>query len=233
MSENGKVELSPLESKRVDAWMSQYAISKAEISAQIGFYKVHVRNFQLLLGFVFGAAAFVVAHPELRPNSSNLTIWYLSVLGVPVIATYLALDVLGPFYIVNLVAERMVVIEWNLNRVLGPRVYVSERYASPVFHRGLRPLPGVINPDAFLWFFGTINYLTVSSVPLIWLLAVVFGSDLSTTSNPYVWVVGGGIVVTACWCVIFIAAGNIFKARRGIRPFMVAIADPGVPEAEL
>jgi hypothetical protein len=52
MDETAKGTLDALTSKRADAWMSQYAISKTEIGAQIGFYKGHVRNFQLVLGAV-------------------------------------------------------------------------------------------------------------------------------------------------------------------------------------
>ncbi len=75
MEEAEKGNLDALTSKRVDAWMNQYAISKEEIGAQIGFYKAHVRNFQLVLGAVFGAGAFIVSNPKLQPASTNFTAW--------------------------------------------------------------------------------------------------------------------------------------------------------------
>lgn len=43
-------DLDSLASKQGNARMAQYANSKTEIGQQIGFYRSHTRNFQLLGG---------------------------------------------------------------------------------------------------------------------------------------------------------------------------------------
>lgn len=228
-AEKGK--LDAVTSKRVDAWMSQYAISKTEIGAQIGFYKGHVRNFQLVLGAVVGGGAFIASNPTLRPTSINFAAWYFAVLAIPIIATYLVMDIIGPVYIINLIAERMVVLERRLNEILGRRVYVAETYASSKLHSSVRPLPGVINPDAFLWFFGMIIYGAVSAGPGIWLLSYFFRSPtLSQGRLAWPWILSCVAVVVFCWTIVAFTAKNLSTSRPKIRVFMFDIADPNKPE---
>ncbi|HEV8241498.1 MAG TPA: hypothetical protein VGS57_19200 [Thermoanaerobaculia bacterium] len=223
-------KLTAQEAKRVDAWISQYALCKAEIAAQIGYYKMHVRNFQLLLGAIVGAAAFVAAHPDAQPTSQNRLLWALGVVGIPIVATYLALDVIGPFYIVNLTAERMVTIEWSLNTLLGPRVYVTERYCSPVFYRGPYPLPGLTNPDAFLWAFGALLYITLSAAPLIWLCGRL--GALADVAGMFTVFIIGLLVIASCLLIMVHCTFNVFTARTAVRPFMSAIADSTTSESD-
>lgn len=228
MGEEKGSEPDPLAGKLIDAYMSQYAICKTEIGQQIGFYKAHTRNFQILSGAVFAAAGLVVAHPELQPSRNNMFMWYVLVLLiVPVIATYLFLDIMSPVYIININAERMVVLEDRLNKLLGPRVYVAETYASPKLHSSGRPLPGVLNPDAFLWTFGGLIYMSVTLLPSAWLFYVICEDpSLSSGSVPMRWGIFGAVVLLSSWLVSLIVALSLRKTRKGVRPFMVEIADP-------
>lgn len=232
MSEAAKPGSDALTNKRIDAYMSQYAISKTEIGQQIGFYKAHIRNFQLLNGAIFAAAGLIVSHPELQPNPDTIMVWYIAVLLiVPILSTYLFLDIMSPVYIINLIAERMVVLEDRLNKLLGPRVYVAETYASPVLHSSARPLPGVINPDAFLWTFGSLVYLVVTALPGFWLFYVICKDPvLSKGPAPFWWGAVGVLVLLTSWAVTAFVAVSLGKTRKGVRPFMTAIADPAADE---
>ncbi len=141
------------------------------------------------------------------------------------------MDIIGPVYIINLIAERMVVLERRLNEILGRRVYVAERYASPKLHSGPRPLPGVLNPDAFLWFFGMIIYMLVSSGPVIWLLSYFcLEPTIAHGRVVWTWVLGGAGVVVFCWTIVALVAINLSTSRPKIRVFMFDIADPNKPE---
>jgi hypothetical protein len=234
MSEKRNAE-PDLVNKLIDAYLSQYAISKTEIGQQIGFYKAHTRNFQLLSGAVFAAAGLVVAHPELQPRQTNILMWYVLVLfAVPITATYLFLDIMSPIYIINLIAERMVVLEDRLNKLLGPRVYVAETYASPVLHSSARPLPGVINPDAFLWAYGGFIYLGVTLLPSGWIFYEMRQDpSLSIGTHPLWWAAFGILVLLGSWIVTARVAWSLGKSRQGVRPFMKAIADPTADGKEL
>jgi hypothetical protein len=228
MVEKKNADSDFLTGKLIDAYVSQYGMCKTEIGQQIGFYKAHTRNFQLLSGAVFAAAGLVVAHPELQPSRENMTVWYVTVLfAAPIIATYLFLDVMSPVYIINLIAERMVVIEDRLNRLLGPRVYVAETYASPVLHTSAKPLPGVINPDAFLWTFGSLIYIGITLLPSLWLFYTIWlNPALSKGSELWWWGSFGLLVLVGSWVTTGVVAVSLGKTRQGVRPFMERIADP-------
>jgi len=168
-----------MEPSKVDAevviglLMQKYSLLKHEICLHIGYYKGHVAKFQLMGSALVAAGAYVLAHAEFLPSAKSWWFWWIGATLVPVMAHYLIFDIIESQYAMILLGERLATLEEELNEHVGRQLFIWESLGSPLFWGPLRPMPGVINPDWFLTFFGLIIALfNALIVPLLlyWML---------------------------------------------------------------
>jgi hypothetical protein len=125
-----------------------------EMLVMVPLYKTHVRNFQIIAGAILGATAFAMSRPESLPWK---LLWAFSAF-IPVVTTYLLLDILYTTYTMQMVAEGIARIELRLNGDLGSNLFTWEHLISEQFFQWLSPIRGVVNPGWFVGAFGLIIY---------------------------------------------------------------------------
>jgi hypothetical protein len=148
--------------------MEQYKVRCQEMLVMVPLYKTHVRNFQIIAGAILGATAFAMSRPDSLPWG---LLWACAAF-LPVVTTYLLLDILYTTYTMQMVAEGIANIEERLNRNLGSCLFTWESLVSEMFFQWRSPIPGVVNPGWFVGAFGLFIYfmmtLVVPVVACIW-----------------------------------------------------------------
>jgi hypothetical protein len=136
--------------------LQKYSLLRQEVCLHIGYFKGHVAKFQLMGSALLAAGTYVLAHSSLFPSEDNWWIWWLGATIIPVMCHYLIFDIIESQYAMILLGERLAVLEEEINEKLGRRVLIWDSLVSPLFWQGIRPMPGVLNPDWFLSFFSLI-----------------------------------------------------------------------------
>ncbi len=153
-----------------DILLRKYTLLKQEIFLHIGYYKGHVRNFQLIATAIFGAGAYVASNQKLFPTPDNWWAWWALTTFIPLVSNYLLFDIVETQYATILLGERLATIEEQINELAGKHLLIWESSVSPLFWQTFRPIPGVINPD---WFLGALGFL-ISAAICVGVPAVVY-----------------------------------------------------------
>jgi hypothetical protein len=136
--------------------MQKYSLLRQEVWLHIGYFKGHIAKFQLMGSALLAAGAYILSNSKLYPSSENWWVWWLGTTIVPVMCHYLIFDIIESQYAMILLGERLATLEEEINEKVGRQLLIWESLVSPLFWQGLRPMPGVINPDWFLSLFGFI-----------------------------------------------------------------------------
>jgi len=183
--------------------MTKLCSLRTEMLSQQVHYRDHVRNFQLMSGGLLACAAYVLTHPDLLPSPRLWWGWWILTSMIPVVANYLVFDVLESQYAMILLGERLATIEEELNGLVGRRLFVWDSAVTPIFWKGFRPIPGVINPDWFMSIFlGMIVAFTNVSVPLG--LYILLGrTGILTTAKVFALTVGVAFAIVSFGASVF------------------------------
>lgn len=177
--------------------MKKYCALRAEIRLHIGFYKAHVRNFQLLAGGLLTAGAYILANNvALTPSNDTWLIWCIGLFVLSLTANYLFLDVIDPQYAILTLADRLGTIEHELNRTAGRRILVWESGAAAKAYSGSFPYPKVLNPNIMIAICGmSLFFIMALAIPGYGYL-MVYKNYTSATSVMILPIVIGGIFVS-------------------------------------
>lgn len=151
------------EAQVADLLMKKYCALRAEIVLHIGFYKAHVRNFQLLAGALLASGGFVLANKLLLlPSADTWFVWCVGLFALSLTSNYLLLDVIDPQYALLLLAERLATIERELNEIAGRRLFIWESGATSRAYSGVFPFSKVLNPHILIAVCGMFLFLTMA-----------------------------------------------------------------------
>jgi len=199
----------------INLLMQKYSLLKHEVCLHIGYYKGHVAKFQLMGSALFAAGAYILSHTDLLPSAQNWWFWWVGATLVPVMAHYLIFDIIEAQYAMILLGERLATLEEEINGHAGRRILIWESFVSPLFWGVLRPMPGVINPDWFLTFFGLIIALfnaLIVPVVLYWTLWKRIGS--CALGMRIAVLLGGGFAILSMLLSIY-CAWRVILGMRG------------------
>ena len=190
--------------------IEQYKVRCQEMLVMVPLYKAHVRNFQIIAGAILGATAFAMS----RAGSLPWGLLWACAAFLPVVTTYLLLDILYTTYTMQMVAEGIASIEVRLNKDLGSYLFTWENLISEEFFQRRLPITGVVNPGWFVGTFGLIIYgaMTVA-VPMV--------------AGTYIWTVSDSLdferliiislAIPTAWCVAIVAyTANALGGMRSV-----------------
>ena len=141
--------IKPIEA--ADLLMRKYVSLHSEVDLQIGFYKSHVRNFQLLASALVATGALVLSN-NLAISLTNDTwvIWYIGLIILTLTANYLFVDILDPQYSLLCLGSRLATIETKLNEILGQRLFIWENGAVAKSYSGVLSYSKILNPSVII-----------------------------------------------------------------------------------
>ena len=221
-----------LPKRREDLLFRKYCLLKQEVWLYIGFYKSHVRNFQIGAGALLAAFYYLLSNPSFQPSASNWGAWLAFGVLICVVANYLLLDVLDALYQLILLGQRMTIIEDQLNRLHDTRVLFWETCVVPRFYGKAFPVRGVPNPNAPFSFSGLMLVIAVGlAVPCLILRAIWTLPTANTASvlRPLVTV---AMVFAAALTVysIYIAFVLLLRMRNRVRPVFLEFSEAPLPK---
>ena len=202
--------------------MEQYKLRCQEMLVMVPLYKAHVRNFQIISGAILGGTALALSRPGLLPTDRNWWLWWAFAAFIPVVTTYLMLDILATIYTMQVVAEGIAVIERRLNQCIGRRLFAWEDQISEPFFTHLSPVGRVINPGWFVGAFGIVIYLTMTAaVPTAAYVSILTVSTALHESNLVRALIASSSVLSiACCAIVVITAIRLNGLRPIVRSWM-------------
>jgi len=224
MSQSDKAKADDESTKML---MEQYKLRCQEMLVMVPLNRTHVRNFQIIAGAILGGTAFALSRPDSLPTDENWWLWLAFAGFLPVVATYLMLDILNIMYIMQMVAEGIASIECRLNRRLGRELFTWERRISQQFFERRSPIPRVVNPGWYIGVFGmTIYTLLTLVVPGVAITSIWrTSSSLRASGFVHVLIALCSLVAIACWVVVSHIALRLNGMRRIVRTWMDAEID--------
>jgi hypothetical protein len=137
---------------RADILFRKYALLKTEIHLQIGHFKKHVRNFQLIMSPTLAAVSYLLINPQYAPTDMNKWVWIASLFVLVTATCYLIYDNLDASYQILVLAERLAMIERIINGLAGQTLLIWESKLSE--HLNTRRPFTVIHPIWILRYYG-------------------------------------------------------------------------------
>lgn len=208
--------------------MEQYKLRCQEMLVMVPLNRTHVRNFQIIAGAILGGTAFALSRPESLPTDENWRLWLAFAAFVPIVTTYLMLDILNIMYIMQMVAEGIASIERRLNSGLGKELFTWERRISQLFFEKRSPIPKVLNPGWYIGAFGMIIYtLLTLGVPGFIITSIWRASSSLRTSRFgfQVLIALSSLVAIGCWAVVAHIARCLNPMRNRVTAWMKAELD--------
>jgi hypothetical protein len=203
------------DNESTEALMEQYKLRCQEMLVMVPLYKTHVRNFQIIAGAILGGTAFILSRPDSLPANKNWWLWWAFAAFLPVVTTYLMLDILGTIYTMQIVAEGIARIERQLNRSLGRELFNWELRISEPFFTRLSPIGGVVNPGWFVGAFGIMIYVTMTvGLPGIAYVYILSASAASPLIHALIAL--SSLVSIGCCAIVAYTS----KALNGLRPIV-------------
>jgi hypothetical protein len=223
------VRIAPNEQASV--LLHEYDALRTEIVSLIGFYKAHVRNFQILIGALLGILGFALAHAAsiaggsdgwLTPTAQNWRLWLGLAVAIPVATGYMVLDIVESAYSLILVSTHLAGVERAVNRIAGTELLTWESKVSPDFWKSFVPRSRVLNPNWLLAGFQTALFLGVNFAMSEWILDQLLGAKANlhvANLSLLVWWtrIGAGMVtVTVSTAAIWVGTVNRGAIRRAL-----------------
>lgn len=137
---------------RVTVLLHEHSMIRNEVIAMIGHYKSHTRVLQLVVTAVVAVVAWWITLPADKPTmiDTDLNAWRAAVGGallIPILCSYLVMDVLHDLYSLTLLGARTSRLEEQIAEIAGPNLMMWERIASVFFSKFKSG--GVFNPAYF------------------------------------------------------------------------------------
>jgi hypothetical protein len=208
--------------------MEQYKLRCQEMLVMVPLNRTHVRNFQIIAGAILGGTALALSRPGSLPSEENWWLWLAFAAFLPVVATYLMLDILNIMYIMQMVAEEIASIECRLNRSLGRELFTWERRISQQFFERRSPIPRVVNPGWYIGAFGMTIYTLLTLVVPGFTITSVWRTSSSLRASGFAQVrialcsLVVILIAIACWVVLSHIALRLRGMRRLVKAWMDA-----------
>jgi hypothetical protein len=140
----------PTETDATELLVRKYELLKQEALVVFGFYKGHIKSFQIMVGVIVSAVGITSAvknSPLLEVNEVNWWIWLIGATIFWAVVQYLAFDILDSLYHLVLLGERLYVLENCINKAYGKTLLIWESRIVPKYLAEPMPSKGVINPN--------------------------------------------------------------------------------------
>ena len=141
-----------------DILFKKYTLLKTEIHLHIGNYKKHSKHIQLVATAIFAAVSYLIVEKHFEPSDSNILIWAAGIFLATSLLCYFVYDILDSVYDINVLGERMIILEKEINEVSGRNLLVWETEISGLVH-SQRPFPHVFPPFVLVQVYVTIMTL--------------------------------------------------------------------------
>ena len=140
----------------VDLLMKKYVLLKQEIYLHSGYYKSHIKSFQLLMGGLMAFFGFVLSGKIPTPSEANWWLWWGFATFLWVVVQYLVFDLWEAQYAIMLISARIATIEEMINSRFRKRLLVWESLITPKYFSSIEPSPGITNPSFMMGLWGFI-----------------------------------------------------------------------------
>jgi hypothetical protein len=106
---------------------------------QIGYFKNHVRNFQLIATPIVIGGSYLLTAMQFTPSDTNKFVWIVGLFTAVTATYYLIYDITDASYQILVLAERLASIERSLNLIAGEKLFVWESEISQSLNSGIQP----------------------------------------------------------------------------------------------
>jgi hypothetical protein len=222
MPEQNRLEKKDL----VDLLFRKYSLLKSEVHLQMTYYKRHARSVQIVATAVSAAASYLIVENKFAPTNDNLLVWSLGLLVALSVLCYFIYDILDCLYDINILGERMAVLEKQINDIAESNLLIWETKVSERVHVPPIPMRGVLPPYVMLQ-----TYITI----LLTLVLLLFPNLVAfvlwkTPMTSYAFLKKALIVIDVVFSIasaaglVIVARGLFTKVRPGAREIMQAAA---------
>jgi hypothetical protein len=157
-----------------DLLFKKYSLLKSEIHLHMSNYKKHSKSVQVVATAIYAAVSYLIVEGKFVPNDSNVLIWAAGLFLATSLLCYFVYDILDTLYDINVLGERMIILEENINEVAEHDLLIWERKISAKVH-SQHPFPGVVAPFVMVQIYiGIMLVLVLLAFPIT--TAVYLGS---------------------------------------------------------
>jgi len=113
-----------------DLLMKQYQALKQDMVFQMGSYKNHVRNNQIIGAAIAAAGSALISSGNFEITDANKYLWLLGVFFIATVSFYMIHDVFESVFAVKALEQYLAYLEDKINEITGCRALLWQSYVA-------------------------------------------------------------------------------------------------------